>query len=184
MVRAYTKTEMFSVSMADTRRALVFSDEGPYFEIIPGGMAVEGGKAYASGIEREWRTGPTPGVYTGRPSVYELALDGSNRYRKLFEIQQQGDYFSAGLFIRPSGTKIGYAGAVQEHVTIFIHDVATGKLLQRVDTTKLCGDCFVVSMGWLADEQRLFFTLNLVYGDPRGAGTYIVSEGGQVIPHA
>ena len=94
-VRAYIKTEIFSVSMADTKRSLVFSDEGPYFEIIPGGMVVAGDEAYASGIEREWRTGPTPGVYDGRPSVYELTLDGSNRYRKLFED------FASQLFFSP-----------------------------------------------------------------------------------
>src|SRR5260370_1860141 len=86
-LRAYTKTEISSVTMADTKRSLVFSDEGPYFEIIPGSfrsipgsMVVVAGKAYASGIEREWRTGPTPGN-GWRPSVYELALDGSNKYR-------------------------------------------------------------------------------------------------------
>ena len=190
-VRGYIKTEIFSVSMADTKRSLVFSDEGPYFEIIPVGMVVGGGKAYASGIEREWRTGPTPGVYSVRPSVYELTLDGSNRYRKLFEIQQQGEFngdagvsFAANLFISPSGTKIGYAGTVKQKVTIFIHDAVTGKLLQSLDTTNLCRDCSEISMGWLADEKRLFFTLNLDLvggGDVAGAGTYIISEDGKVI---
>lgn len=174
-LRGYTKTEIFSVTMADTKRSLVFSDEGPYFEIIPGSfqgsMVVAGGKAYASGIEREWQTGPTPGANGWRPSVYELTLDGSNKYRKLFEIQQPGDYFAALLFISPSGTKIGYPGAVGQKEMVFIHDAATGKLLQSFDITNLCPDCPYITMGWLADERRLFL-LN---------GTYTVTEGGKVI---
>ena len=168
-LRAYTKTEIFSVSIADIKRSLVFSDEGPYFEIIPGSiqgsMVVAGSKAYASGRE--------PGV-GGRTSVYELALDGSNKYRKLFEIQQPGESFAALLFISPSGTKIGYQGALGQKEMIFIHDAATGKLLQSLDITNLCPDCIYITMGWLADEKRLFLL----------DGTYTVTEGGKVIPAA
>lgn len=57
-LRAYTKTEIFSVSIADIKRSLVFSDEGPYFEIIPGSfpgsMVVAGGKAYVKERARLW----------------------------------------------------------------------------------------------------------------------------------
>ena len=174
-LRAYTKTEIFSVTMADTKLSLVFSDEGPYFEIIPGSfrsipgsMVVGAGKAYASGIER------TPGVGDWRPSVYELALDGSNKYHKLFEIQREGEYFAAQpLFISPSGTKIGYEGSMNQKGMIFIHDAVTGKLLQSVDITNLCPDCAYITIDWLADEKRLLLN-----------GTYIVTEDGKVIPAA
>jgi len=183
MVRIYSKTDIFLVSMPDAKPSRVFSDEGPHFEIIPGGMVVAENKAYASGIERQWLGGSTPGVYAGRPAVYELALDASNKYRKLFEIQQDADYAAARLFISPSGTKIGYVSVVKQKNIVFIHEVATGKLLKSWDMTNLfrqCSDCSINSVGWLADGKRLFFSVDL--GEESGpqskVGTYVVSEDG------
>jgi hypothetical protein len=181
MVRNYRKTDIFLVSMPDAKTSRVFSDEGPYFEIIPGGMVVAENKAYASGIERGGSA--DPGIHSGRPAVYELALDASNKYRKLFEIQQEADYAPARLFISPSGTKIGYVSVLKQHNVVFIHDVATGTLLKSWDTTNLfrqCFDCAIASVGWLADGSRLFFSLD--FGEESGSqskvGTYVISEDG------
>jgi hypothetical protein len=187
MVRNYSKTDIFLVSMPDAETSRVFSDEGPYFEIIPPGMfggpgatVVAENKAYASGIERG---GSVTGIYSGRPAVYELALDASNKYRKLFEVQQEAAYAAARLFISPSGTKIGYVSVLKQHNIVFIHDVATGTLLKSWDATNLfrqCSDCDIGSVGWLADGNRLFFSLD--FGEESGpqskVGTYVVSEDG------
>jgi len=177
--------------MPDAKTSRVFSDEGPYFEIIPpgmfggpGAMVVAENKAYASGIERGGST--IPGIYAGRPAVYELALDASNKYRKLFEIQQEAHYAAARLFISPSGTKIGYVSVLKQHNIVFIHDVATGALLESWDVTNFfrqCFDCSIASVGWLADGNRLFFSLD--FGEESGpqskVGTSIVSEDGGVL---
>lgn len=195
-LRNYSKTDIYLVSMPDAKTSRVFSDEGPYFEIIPpvfggpGAMVVAENKAYASGIERGSSSVPAlsslPALYAGRRAVYELALDASNKYRKLFEIQKEAQYGAARLFISPSGTKIGYVSVVKEHDVVFIHDVATGALLKSWDATNLfrqCFDCPIVSMGWLADGNRLFFSLDS--GEESGpqskVGTYIVSEDGGVL---
>jgi len=195
-LRNYSKTDIYLVSMPDAKTSRVFSDEGPYFEIIPpvpggpGAMVVAGNMAYATGIERGASSVPAqsslPALYAGRRAVYELALDASNKYRKLFEIQKEAQYGAARLFIGPSGTKIGYVSVVKEHDVVFIHDVATGALLKSWDATNLfrqCFDCPIVSVGWLADGNRLFFCLDS--GEESGpqseVGTYIVSEDGRVL---
>ena len=154
-LRNYGKTDIYLVSMPDAKTSRVFSDEGPYFEIIPpgmfggpGAMVVAENKAYASGRERGGSS--VPAIYTGRTAVYELALDASNKYRKLFEIQPEGHYAAARLFISPSGTKIGYVSVLKEHNVVFIHDVATGALLRSWDVTNLfrqCSDCYINSVG-------------------------------------
>ena len=150
---------------------------------MPGAMVVAENKAYASGIERGGSS--VPGIYAGRPAVYEIALDASNKYRKLFEIQP-ANYAAARLFISPSGTKIGYVSVLKEHDIVFIHDVATGALLKSWDVTNLfrqCFDCSIASVGWLADGNRLFLTLD--FGEQSGpqskVGTYVVSEEGRVL---
>jgi len=190
-LRNYSRTDIFLVSMPDAKTSRVFSDEGPYFEIIPpgmfggpGAMVVAENKAYASGRERGGSS--VPGIHTGRPAVYELALDASNKYRKLFEIQQESTYAAARLFISPSGTKIGYVSVLKEHNVVFIHDVATGALLKSWDVTNLfrqCFDCSIASVDWLADGNRLFFSLD--FGEESGpqskVGTYVVSEDGGVL---
>lgn len=189
-LRNYFKTDIYLVSMADAKTSRVFSDEGPYFEIIPpgmfggpGAMVVAENKAYAVGIERGGDS--VARIYSGRPAVYELALDASNKYRKLFEIQS-AHYAAAPLFISPSGTKIGYLSVLNEHNVVFIHDVATGALLKSWDVTNLfrrCFDCSIASVGWLADGNRLFFSLD--FGEQSGPqselGTYVVSEDGGVL---
>lgn len=191
MVRNYSRTDIFLVSMPDAKTSRVFSDEGPYFEIIPPGMFGGPGamvsaenKAYASGIERGGS--PVPGIHSGRPAVYELALDASNKYRKLFDVQQETTYAAARLFINPAGTKIGYVSVLKQHNIVFIHDVATGTLLKSWDATNLfrhCSDCDIGSVGWLADGNRLFFSLDS--GEESGpqskVGTFVVSEDGRAL---
>jgi len=191
LLRNYSRTDIFLVSMPDAKTSRVFSDEGPYFEIIPpgmfggpGAMVVAENKAYASGIERGGSS--VPGIHPGRPGVYELALGASNKYRKLFEIQQESDYAAARLFISPSGTKIGYLSVLKQHNIVFIHDAATGTLLKSWDLTNIfrqCSDCDIGSVGWLADGNRLFFSVD--FGEESGpqskVGTYVVSEDGRAL---
>src|SRR5690348_16156406 len=70
MTRQTLKNEIWSVSLRDGKRTLLFSDEGMGFEISPaiGGYAVDSMRnvAYVKALERTWEASPkraTPGLY-------------------------------------------------------------------------------------------------------------------------
>jgi len=46
MIRHTLKTEIYAVSVADGKRTLLFSDEGPHLEIQAVGSLTRAGKAY------------------------------------------------------------------------------------------------------------------------------------------
>src|SRR5579859_3322180 len=89
MLRNSLKNEIYSVSLADGKRSLLFSDEGMHLEIRASGSVSGTAKAYTTGVWYERRTTPTPGFYSDG-GIYELALDGSNHFRKIADAQKQG----------------------------------------------------------------------------------------------
>jgi hypothetical protein len=179
MLRGFRKTEINSVSAIDVKRSLLFSDEGMNLEIKPAGGTLGAGKAYVIGIVREWRTTPTPGAYSEPPTIYEVNLDGSNRFRRLVEIQKD----QSPALTNPQSTKVVFGGYVSnDKYVVSIYDVPTWKLLRSWAFTQTrCPDCTPISYGWLADGNRLFFNLDLgdadegIQGVP---GTYITAEDG------
>jgi len=179
MLRGFRKTEIYSVSMIDGKRSLLFSDEGMNLEIRPTGATLGAGKAYATGVMREWRTTPTPGAYSEPPAMYEVSLDGSNRFRRLVEIQTN----QSPALMNPQTKKMVFGDFVSNgKYVISIYDVPTWKLLRNWELIQThCPDCIPVSYGWLADGNRLFFNLD-VGGDESSnhdvPGTYITAEDG------
>jgi hypothetical protein len=183
MLRGFRKTEIYSVSMIDGKRSLLFSDEGMNLEIRPAGATLGAGKVYAIGIAREWRTTSTPGAYSEPAAIYELNLDGSNRFRRLVEVET----YQSPVLLNPQTTKMVFAAFVSnDKYVVSIYDVPTWKLLRSWELTHThCLDCVPVSYGWLADGDRLFFNLDL--GDEDSIthdvthnvpGTYITAEDG------
>lgn len=75
MLRNTRKNEIYSVSVADGKHSLLFSDEGMHLETSPAAAVSPTGKAYTSGVWRERRGTPTPGFYSDE-GIYELSLDG------------------------------------------------------------------------------------------------------------
>jgi len=180
MLRNARKTEIYSVSILDGRRSLLFSDENLHLEIAARASVSGRGKAYAAGVWRERRTTPIPGFYSDE-GVYELSLDGSNHFRKIGDAQKQGP----GA-LNPQGTKAAAESADAQ--SIFIYSVPEWRPLATLDLSKLaqthCPDCTPASFGWLADGNRVFVDL-VVAGeeDDNSAkvdhtGTYILSEDG------
>jgi hypothetical protein len=176
MLRNTRKNEIYSVSVTDGKRSLLFSDEGMHLEIRPAGAVSPTGKAYTSGTWRERRTTPIPGFYSD-DGIYELTLDGSNHFRKIADDQKQGR-----AVLNPQGTKAAAESA--DDKSIFIYRVADWKLLATLDLEKLakthCPDCSA-SYGWMADGNRLH--VELVGGEEEDAkadhpGAYILSEDG------
>src|SRR5258708_7404350 len=82
MLRGTRKTEIYSLSLADGKLTLLFSDEGPHLQIMAMGAVANDGRAYIVGFWRERRTTPTPTV-TSEEAIYEISLDGSNHFRKI-----------------------------------------------------------------------------------------------------
>ena len=186
-VRNAWKTDIYSVSVETGQRRLLFSDAGPSFEILAANiMALHADKAYVKGVERYWSTGPAVGVFSHPEAIYELTLDGSNRFRKLFEIDAKNP--ASELFLNPDGSKLASIGDSDGYM-VSIHAASSGALVHSWNAMPLfqkhCPDCLPVSHGWLADGQRLFFTLEIgdLDGDspaPNDAvGTYLLTEDGK-----
>ncbi len=191
MLRRYRKTEIYSLSMIDGQRTLLFSDEGKNFEILPSlglGQPLTKTKAYVRGVEREWRTQPTPGAFSTPESIYEISLDGSNKFHRLFEIKPN----LSTAVVNPAGTEDFFKSEDNGKSLIYIYDVATGNLLHTWDLNGLlkanCPGCLAESQGWLAGGNRLFFNLDIVGDDGEddtasaashgGPGAYSVAEDG------
>ena len=149
-------------------------------------MVAAGGRVFAYG--REFRRLPTM-LQASPYAAYKLALDGSNCYHKVAELQDKDD--TAGnfwrpqrMFVNPAGPKLGYLKNTGNTTLLFIHDVASGRLLHRVDLSKVFLDCFALTMGWTSDGSRLFFTLDTGDEDVTSkesyahAGTYVIKEDG------
>ncbi len=179
MLRGFRKTEIYSVSILDGKRSLLFSDEGMNLEIRPTGATLGANKAYAIGVMRQWRTTPTPEVHSEPPALYEVSLDGLNRFRRLVEIQTA----QSPALLNPQTKKMVFGGFVSNaKYVVSIYDVPTWKLLRSWELTQThCPDCVPISYGWLADGDRLFFNLDLG-GDESSnhdvPGTYITAEDG------
>jgi hypothetical protein len=184
MIRNLRKTEIYSLNLADGKRTLLFSDEGMSFEIRPDSMSIGSGKAYVAGVDPAWRNTASPGV-TGTPqAMYELRLDGSNKIRRLFEIDQN----LWPLVLNPQGTRAVFSVNVNEQEVISIYSLPDWKLLHTFELAKLlkshCPACSFGSYGWLADGARLFLEVGVDDDDddksthPNAPGTYIASEEG------
>jgi hypothetical protein len=183
MLRNLRKTEIYALNLADGKRTLLFSDEGMNFEIRPNFVALGSGKAFVAGVEREWRNTTSPGVNETPQAIYEIMLDGSNHFRRLFETKQN----QSPLFLNPQGTRAVFSVDVNEQDVIFIYSVPEWKPLHTFELAKIlkphCPACTLGSYGWLADGARLFFTLGIDddADDHSGhniTGTYIASEEG------
>ena len=184
MLRSFRKTEIYSVSMIDGTRSLLFSDEGMNLDIKPTGPVYGTDKALVTGVRREWRTAPTPGAFADPPALYEINLDGSKQFRKLLGVQPN----QSPALLNPRATKAVIEAFIDGKYLFFIYELPAWTLLRRWDLSKLtqarCPDCLPLSYGWLASGDRLFF--NLVLGDedlidPKNhniPGTYFVSEDG------
>jgi hypothetical protein len=179
MTRSLRKTEIYSGSLADGKKTLQFSDEGLGLELTPfaePGHPLGLGKAYIAGVEREWRTGPSPGVFASTPAYYEISLDGSRRFRKLFERQEN----SKQLMVNWAGTRAAYRGYVGDKYIMAVFELTSAKLLHSWELTPLlkahCPDCLPMHQGWLADGDRFFVRVDL--GDEDSISPHAKNEPG------
>ncbi len=183
MLRQFRKTEIYSVSVLAGKPVLLFSDAGLNIEIRPAGWA-QADKAYMNTIRREWRTAPIPGAYADPEAVYEISLDGSRRFRRLVDKQEN----QAPILLNGQHTKALVEAFVNGKYTIAIYNVPSWNRLCSWELTKItaahCPDCMPLAFGWLADGNRLFFNLDLGDDDSidpsnhNVPGIYLVSDDG------
>lgn len=184
MLRNTRKTEVYSVSVVDGKRTLLFSDEGMNLEIKATGAVSPAGKAYMAGTWREWRTTPTRSIHS-EDGIYEISLDGCKQFRRILDAQPH----QAPALLNSQATKAAFQMSVNGKVAVSVYAVPEWKLLHKWDLGNLiqahCPLCDAMSHGWLADGNRLFFELDLAGENEvekskngNAPGTYIVSEDG------
>jgi hypothetical protein len=182
LLRNTRKNDIYSVSVADGKHSLVFSDAGMNLEIRAFAEVSPTGKAYTSGVWRERRGAPTPGFYSDE-GIYELSLDGSNHFRKIADDQKQGR-----PVLNAQGTKAVFVGWENDKFAAHIYALPEWKLLTSWDFGKLlqthCPACSPTSYGWMADGNRLYVSM-VVAGEEDDdsakadhPGTYILSDDG------
>lgn len=181
MLRNTRKNEIYSISMADGKHSLLFSDEGMHLEIRAWGSVSGAAKVYTTGVWRERRGAPTPGFYSD-DGIYELSLDGSNHFRKIADDQKQGR-----PVLNAQGTKAAFVGWTNDKFAASIYAVPEWKLLASWDFGKLlqthCPDCSPTSYGWMADGNRLYVSMVVAGEEDDTAkvdhpGTYLLSGDG------
>lgn len=194
MARRARKNEIWAISLQDGKRTLLFSDEGTNFELIPtvdmGHSPFASGKvAYVKGVERSWRNVPQqalPMLYETPPGIYEVSLDGSNQFRRLFDATQN----MSPAIVNATGTRVAFYGWEDKGgYFLYVYELTSGKLLARANIAKIlqahCESCLPQKAGWLADGKTLFFVLqegdddDSVNETPSGGpGTCLLSEQG------
>jgi hypothetical protein len=180
MIRHTLKTEIYAVSVADGKRTLLFSDEGPHLEIQAVGSLTRAGKAYVVAFWRDWRGQPSPGSAADR-AYYEIDLDGSKQFRKVAEAP-------AGQGPPVLNSQATRALVQGPNETYFVYSLPDWKLLTSWGLARItqahCPLCTPGFYGWLADGNRLYFDLD-VSGDETAeeaksdhTGVYILSASG------
>ncbi len=169
MVRQTLKTEIWSVSVKDGKRERLFSDGGMNFETIPNadmGAPINGARnvACVRAIDHGSEAPPkraTSGGYEPPSGIYEVALDGSNSFRRLFDAKQS----MSPAIVNAAGTRAAFSGWADNGNSYFldVYELPSGKLLTRTNIAKIlqahCTACVPEGAGWLADGKRLFFTI-------------------------
>jgi len=179
-------TKIYSLNPNGKETRLIFSDENAPIMLLarrgmpghPGEVLVPSrNKVFAHAVEKRLNPGRW---YASKASVYELFIDGSNKFRKVFDVM--GEQSLSEIFVNSAGTRIGYLNYLDQKTFIFIHETGTGKLLHKIDVSNVFLDCFASAIGWLPDGKRLFFTLDT--GDVhvtskesyKKVGTYFIKE--------
>lgn len=183
----FTRTEIFALDPATGRRELVFTDAGLPVVLLPDRpsgirswvMGAAGNAVLARAAERR----AFPGGWAESPAgIYELSTDGTNRARKVTDVL--GEHPLRLLVCDPAGRRVAYLNENAGAPTLFVHDIASGRLLGRLSLAKVFLDCFARTLGWTADGARLFFALETgdVHVTSRASyariGSYFMNEDG------
>jgi hypothetical protein len=158
LVRSWT--EVFSVAANGGAPVRLFSDESLPIELAPSSSSATFPHRKLLLAAAASRTGD----YSRATSIYSIELDGSGRYNKLIDVAA-GERVDE-LFTSTSGDKFAYLSHATATWSLFIHDGRNGRLLHRINLSRLLGGCNVDSMGWLNDDRTLYLNVSSPNGDP------------------
>jgi hypothetical protein len=186
------KTEIFAVDPETGKQRLVFSDASSPFFLMKGGIAAAGGRVFAAGILPVETAAHTPHFDPAAPAaIYELSMDGSGQSRKISDIRRGGQGVNCGTeFLNSSGSELGSINPIEGRFYLVVCDAATGNLVRKSELkygpVERKGWRFgsVRRIGWMADDKRIFFTIELAGDSPEAwwttpgspVGTYVLAE--------
>jgi hypothetical protein len=186
------KTEIFAVDPETGKQRLVFSDASSPFFLMKGSIAAAGGRVFAAGILPVQTAAHTPHFDPAAPAaIYELSIDGSGQSRKISDIRRGGQGVNCGTeFLNSSGSELGSINPIEGRFYLVVCDSATGNLVRKAELkygpVERKGWRFgsVRSIGWMADDKRIFFTIELAGDSPDAwwttpgspVGTYVLAE--------
>lgn len=194
-----THNRLFALDPDTKEATLIFSDETTPIILLPGHAEIVDGvkvvvssknAVFAYAIER--RLGINPffsgyfSGYRGGAAIYELTVDRSNRFRKALPVEDIRGNTSQPLtlvFANPTGTLVGYITYLDGGPTVVIYEPATGRLVHRVSLRKRFLGNLVMSIGWMPDATKLYFTLYAYEPEApdeayRKLGTYLMNADG------
>ena len=145
-------TEIFAIGPGDAQPVRIFSDAS-----LPVALAFRpqsaNGAPFQTAIihDRLFSPGKERAIQDSRRAmgIYEFALNNTGQARKIFDLPA-GERIDV-LAVTSDGAKLGYVSLSAASLTLFIHEVSTGKLLNKVDLTKPAGGCHLANAGWLPD---------------------------------
>jgi len=108
-------------------------------------------RIFAHAVEKRLNPGRW---YPYKASIFELSTDSSNKVREILNVF--GEQSLAEIFVNSLGTKIGYINYLNQKTFIFVHETEAGKLLHKIDVSKIFLDCFTSGIGWLPDGIGFF----------------------------
>jgi hypothetical protein len=176
-----SKTEIFAIDPETGGKRLIFSDGNATFMLVPtsggrGGIVAGGGRIFAVAVDRQSvANGPH-----SAPAIYELSIDGSNKARKVFDIDNFGN-----LFVNSSGAKVGYMPGDSTDTHLVIRDTAAGRALRDTEIFSRTIDAEAAgAFGWTPDDRRIFFGLSGGLDDDEALWTTSNSPTGTYVMNA
>lgn len=162
-----TITEIWAYDIQKKKHTKVFSDENEPIAVIgshgnafsdPNVVSAKG-KLYV--YARTKNKGPDI-LYSDKGDIYEIECGPPVVKKKVY--QPEGSFPTYGLYITNDGSKIGFFSFSFEGYSrkkfICVVETASGKMISKIDVSKDFLDCYAPTMGWLPDNETMYFTLH------------------------
>jgi hypothetical protein len=123
---------------------------------------------------------------TKNHGIYEIFMDGSNRYKMVFPSLQAKQVTS--MVVSHNGELLAlfaYDYSDSTKRTLYIYNTDTGRQVVKLDLSDMMRGCHLYDLGWLLDDSHLFFTLDTqlfpTNDDYQIAGTYLLNVGNKKV---
>lgn len=161
-------TSIFSYEVGAHDQCVVFSDAGSDFKLMSRGGARDSAYVIRMAGDRLFAIGREKAGGRRAGAIYELHLDGSNRRRKITEVQSEEPL--EHIAVDGSAQRIAYAsrrpdenwhgeGAAHRVSAILVHNVESGAVLEEIDLLPRARFSLVSYLGWSRTGDSLYARL-------------------------